>query len=105
MLYDVIHSSQAAGAANSAQALGFLYNHGGLNNQKMAIAGLLLSAIESRRPVRLPYVYIRDQRIADEYLARFQDIFELDAVAELGRRHDFMINDAAPGGDRGGWEY
>src|SRR5579863_5889331 len=105
MLYDVFHSSQAPRSPDNPQALSFLYNHGGLNNQKMAIAGLLLSAIENRRAVCLPHVYIKDQRIKDEYLARFQDVFELDAVAELGRRHDLTISDANPGGDRGGWEY
>jgi len=105
MLYDVVHSSQAIRTPDSAQTLGFLYNHGGLNNQKMAIAGLLLSAIESRLAVNLPYIYVKDQRTDDEYLARFQDVFELDAVADFGRRHDIAINPGGASGVRGGWDY
>lgn len=104
MLYEVINSSQAAGAPDSAQAVGFLYNHGGLNNQKMAIAGLLLSGIEHRLAVNLPYIHVRDQRTEEEYLANFQDVFELDAVEEFGRRHDIEINHGCPSGVRGGWD-
>jgi hypothetical protein len=105
MLYNVVHSSQAARGPDSPRALGFLYNHGGLNNQKMAIAGLLVSAIENRLTVNLPYIYVKDQRTDDEYLARFQDVFELDAIAEFGRRHGIAINEEYSSGVRGGWDY
>jgi hypothetical protein len=105
MLYDVIHSSQAEAAPDSPQAVGFLYNHGGLNNQKMAIVGLFLAAIERRSAVNLPYIYVKDQRTDDEYLAKFQDVFEFDAIAAFGRRHGVAVDPVRASGVRGGWEY
>ncbi len=105
MLYEVMHSSQVAGAPDNPRALGFLYNHGGLNNQKMAIAGLLVSAIEKRLTVNLPYIYVKDQRTDEEYLARFQDVFELDAVNDFARQHDLSIGHLGASGVRGGWDY
>jgi len=105
MRYQVIHSSQAAGAPDDPRALGFLYNHGGLNNQKMAIAGLLVAAIEKRLAVNLPYIYLKDQRTDDEYLARFQDVFELDAIDDFAKRYDLSINHGGASGVRGGWDY
>jgi hypothetical protein len=104
MLYDVIHSSLAAVVPDSPHALGFLYNHGGLNNQKMAIAGLLVSAIERRLSVNLPYIYVKDQRTDEEYLAKFQDVFDLEAISDFGRRHGIAINHLGPSGVRGGWD-
>ena len=33
---------------------GYFYNHGGLNNQKMALVGLMLTGIARGEPINLP---------------------------------------------------
>jgi hypothetical protein len=104
MLYEVVHSSQAAAAPDVPGTVGFLYNHGGLNNQKMAIVGLLLSAIEGRAAANLPYIYVKDQRTDDEYLARFEEVFALDPIIAFGRRNGIAVHHQHPSGVRGGWD-
>ncbi len=105
MLYDVIHSSQARRIPGGPGAVSFLYNHGGLNNQKMAIAGLLLSSVEHCSRVNLPYIYLKDQRTDEEYLARFEDVFDLDTMHTFGERNGIDIHAECPSGDRGGWDH
>ncbi len=78
MSYRMVNGSQAARAPDDPGVLGYLYNHGGLNNQKMALLGLLLAGIKDAKPINLPYIYNRDQRTDQEYVVRIEEIFDVD---------------------------
>jgi hypothetical protein len=105
MLYDMVNANQAPKAPDAQGVLGYWYNHGGLNNQKMALVGLILSAIRDRRPVNLPYVYNKDLRTEQEHLVRLENVFDLDAIRDFAGRHGVPVHSACPSGERGGWDY
>jgi hypothetical protein len=105
MAYEVVHASRAAAATARSGVAGYLYNHGGINNQKMAVVALMLSAIERRMAVSLPYIYIRDQTTEDEYLTAFGNVFDMQCVHDFARRANLTIDDTLPGGARDGWDY
>ncbi|WP_428485576.1 hypothetical protein [Rhodopila sp.] len=105
MLYEVVHSSQVVPAPPTSNVVEYLYNHGGLNNQKMAFIGLLINAIEHGLSLNLPYMYLKDQKSVEEILTNFANVFEIEAVHEFARRKDVRIIDGSPGGKRDGWDH
>ena len=42
--------------------IGYAWNDGGLNNQKLALLGLMIEASRSGAAVYLPQIYSKDQR-------------------------------------------
>lgn len=105
MAFKLIHSSQAPRSPERPDVLGYFYNHGGLNNQKMALVALLLQAIRERKAVNLPYIHNRDQTTTEEYLVRIEDVFDIGRILAFGQRHGLTILNECPGGVRGGWDY
>jgi hypothetical protein len=105
MPYTMIEGDQAPRGPEASGVPGYLYNHGGLNNQKMALIGLMLSGIRDKQPINLPYIYNRDQRTDQEYVVRIEEIFEIDRVFDFAERHDLTILTQCPSGERGGWVY
>ena len=106
MLYDMVDARHAARAPDSTGVLGYWYNHGGLNNQKMALVGLILSGIRDRRPINLPYIYNKDLRTEQEHLVRLGHVSRRnprfatrDSSAAGTRRvgiRRFSVNDTPP---------
>ncbi|HYZ22545.1 MAG TPA: hypothetical protein VE690_10350 [Rhodopila sp.] len=105
MLYETLDAGAAPRKAEAPDTLGYLYNHGGLNNQKMAILGLLLGGVRQRQPVTVPYIYNKDQRTEAETLARFEDIFDPAPITEFTGAHGVPISLGPPTGSRGGWDW
>jgi hypothetical protein len=105
MSYRMVLGSEAARAPDSPDVLGYFYNHGGLNNQKMALAGLLLAGVERRQAINLPYIYNRDQKTDEEYVIRIEDVFDLDRILHFGQQYGLTIRTQCPSGERGGWEH
>ena len=105
MLYDMVNADQAARAPDSPGVLGYWYNHGGINNQKQALIGLLLSATKDRQTVNLPYIYNKDLQTEDEYLVRLENVFDLSLIQAFVRRQGLALQSACPSGQRGGWHY
>jgi hypothetical protein len=105
MLYDMVNATQAARAPDSPGVRGYWYNHGGLNNQKMALIGLLLSGIKDRQTINLPYIYNKDLQTEQEYLVRFENVFELNRIRDFARLHGVTVLSACPSGERGGWDW
>jgi hypothetical protein len=104
MLYETMDAAAAPRTAGEPNTLGYLYNHGGLNNQKMAFLGLLLESIRQCQPVTLPYIYNKDQRTEAETLARFEDVFDPAPIAAFAAAHGVPITPGPPTGIRGGWD-
>jgi hypothetical protein len=105
MPFELIHSSQAPRSPDQPDVLGYFYNHGGLNNQKMALVALFLQAIRDRKVVNLPYIHNRDQTTTEEYLVRIEQVFDIERILAFARRHGLTILHECPGGERGGWDY
>ena len=105
MCYAMVSGRGLAGAPAAPGVLAYLYNHGGINNQKMALAGLLLKGIKSGNPVNLPFIYNRDQRTEEEYVIRLNDVFEVDRILEVAERHGVVVLTEQPCGERNGWDY
>jgi hypothetical protein len=105
MRYAMMPGKEIAGAPGSPGVLGYLYNHGGLNNQKMALVGLILSGIKTGQAINLPYIYNRDQRTDEEYVTRIEEIFEIEPILDFAGRNGLVVLTDQPSGERGGWEY
>jgi hypothetical protein len=105
MRYAMMPGKEIASAPGSPGVLGYLYNHGGLNNQKMALVGLMLSGINTGGAINLPYIYNRDQRTDEEYVTRIEEIFEIDRILDFAGRNGMTVMTEQPSGERGGWDY
>jgi hypothetical protein len=105
MTYPTFLPEHAPRQEEQKDVLGYFYNNGGLSNQKMALSGLLLAGVVRREAINLPYIHIKDQRIEDEWLARFDDVFEIDPILSFARQFDIPRVGAVPSGERGGWPF
>ena len=105
MRYDTIPWTQAPKAPDSPGVLSYLFNHGGLNNQKMALVGLLLSAIRDQQAVNLPYIYNKDQQTEDEAVTSLNTVFDLAGITGFASRNNLTVLSRCPSGERGGWSY
>ena len=105
MHHTLMDGGRAARAPDVRDVLGYLYNHGGLNNQKMALIGLFLSGIKERQPINLPYIHNRDQTTDQELVVRIEEIFDLDRILEFAALHNLTVLKQCPSGERGGWDY
>jgi hypothetical protein len=105
MPYTVMRGTEAPCAPEQSGVQGYLYNHGGLNNQKMALVGLMLSGIRDKQPINLPYIYNRDQRTDQEDVVRIEEVFDVERILAFARLHDLTVLTRCPSGARGGWDY
>jgi hypothetical protein len=105
MRYAMTNGREVVRAPDTPGVQGYLYNHGGLNNQKMALIGLILSGIKDKQTINLPYIYNRDQKTDQEYVVRIEEIFDLDRILHFAAQHDLQVLTQCPSGERGGWSY
>jgi len=105
MAYATFLPGQAARQPEQPDVLGYFYNNGGLSNQKMALSGLLLAGVAKRTAINLPYIHIKDQRIEAEWLARFDDVFEIEPIISFSRQFGIPQIGMVPSGERGGWPF
>ena len=105
MLYETIHATQAPRSSAGSDMLGFLYYKGGVNNQKMAIAGLLLTAIVKRQRISLPYIYLWDQMLDGDQLTSFGNVFATEPVQRFAEQIQVVLANGPPVGDRAEWTY
>lgn len=86
--------------------LGYYYNNGGLNNQRVALLGLFLRAKEWQRAIVLPEMSIKNIANNSENPAVLMDFFNLDAVLALATRHGIdIVRDDPAEWPTGGWDY
>jgi hypothetical protein len=101
-------------------ALGYIYNNGGLNNQKLTLLGLFKAAKDQRRPVRLPDFFLHDQAavVADreaharglnprreERRIAFDQIYDPEPLRAFARAQGIELIEGAADGEVGGWTY
>jgi len=87
-------------------AIGYAYNGGGLNNQKLALFGLFKNARDTGRKLVLPYISIVDQIAGSHRPIALDAVFEVDAVTSFARRYEIAIADEdASSREPGGWDY
>lgn len=100
--------------------LGFLYNHAGLNNQKICLLGLLAMGKQRNQPVYLPDFYLQDQQSyvsdvrdgakggvpqRDERRVRLGEVYRLEALLAFAREQGISVLDGPPIGVHGGWNF
>lgn len=73
--------------------IGYAWNDGGLNNQKLALLGLMIEASRSGSAVYLPQIYSKDQRDQRSGLFDFADIFCFDQFRDFATRWNVAIVD------------
>ena len=87
----------------------YLFNPGGLNNQKWALLGLFLAAHATGRPVILPDMCVLDHRRAASDRVAIGSVFDLPALRLFAAAQGVTILPGPPqpeaGGDAGGWEF
>jgi hypothetical protein len=105
MAYSTFLPEHAPRQQEQADVLGYFYNNGGLSNQKMALSGLLLAGVARREAINLPYIHVKDQRIEDEWLADFDDVFEVEPILSYAHQYDIPHVGTVPSGERGGWPF
>ncbi len=89
-----------------AATLGYTFNRGGLNNQKLALFGLFLRAFrEGPRRIVLPDLILFDQVTFNHVRVPISDGFRLEELRAFAARNEIEILDHAPCGDRGAWDY
>jgi hypothetical protein len=71
----------------------------------MALIALILSGIEDRQAINLPYIHNRDQTTDQESIVRIEEIFDLGRILDFAALHDLTVLTQCPSGQRGGWEY
>lgn len=91
--------------------IGYGWNDGGLNNQKLALLGLMIEASHSRSAAYLPKIYSKDSIESRSGLFEFSDIFWVDQFLGFAERWNIAIIGApesiryADRLERGGWNY
>ena len=99
-----------ASAASGDEPIGFDYNDGGINNQKLALLGLILEAGERGCPIYLPRLYGKEFNDSLSTFHAFDDIFDLSLIAGFLDRWNIAVVPApnrtyADRIERGGWNY
>lgn len=86
--------------------LGYSYNMGGLNNQKLALFGLFLKAHrEGPRQIVLPDFLVYDMVSYNHIPVPLDQALRLDPLRDFAARHGIEILDISPRGDKGGGVY
>lgn len=93
-------------AAMDNACLGYLYNNGGLNYQKMTLLGLFLRAWrQGTRRVMLPDWYSLDTVSSNSAPVPFADVMRIEPLRDFAARYGIEIIDGPPRGEPGGWDY
>ncbi|HVY15289.1 MAG TPA: hypothetical protein VHB27_08680 [Rhodopila sp.] len=101
------------------EALGYLYNNGGLNNQKLTLLGLFMAAKEQGRPIRLPDLFLHSQETYKADVASrargmtpplrahvaLGQFYDLGAMRAFAKSEGIGLVDSPADGEVGGWTY
>jgi hypothetical protein len=90
--------------------LGFDWNDGGINNQKLALLGLVILGYEQAKPIYLPRIYSKDQRDTRSSLHAFEEVFDGSAFSSFLDRWSISTipapsRDYADRIERAGWKF
>lgn len=82
------------------------HNRGGLNNQKLALFGMFLTARRTGvRRIVLPEFFAADPNRFSGRAVPFDQVFDPDRLRDFAARYDMEILPDTPPDDEGGWEY
>lgn len=87
----------------------YLFNPGGLNNQKWALLGLFLAGHATGRPIILPDMAVLDHHRKTSHRVAIGTVFDLPALRTFAAAQGVTIAPGPPqpepAGDAGGWEF
>ncbi len=92
-------------AAGTEAPLGYAFNDGGLNNQKLALLGLVLEARRTGRPMALPSLFNLDQAGGNSGTVPFGSAYRLDSFLSMLDGLGVTLADASPDPDDRGWQF
>jgi hypothetical protein len=100
--------------ATLGQPLAYLYNNGGLNNQRCALYGLFVTAMDGpEKRIILPDIFLYDHR--DIFLrgqlrevrtaVAIDTVYDLQELDSFAQDHGIRILPSQPQGEAGGWNF
>ncbi len=75
------------------EVLGYNYNDGGLNNQKLALFGLFLTGLKTKKPIVLPNMNIKNISANTNTPIPLNDVFEISYIIEFAKKHNIVLVD------------
>jgi hypothetical protein len=95
-----------ATSAPGMSSIGYPYNDGGLNNQKLALLGLFKAAYDGGCAVVLPRFSIFDQVNMSRQLVPLDSVFDIAGLRSFADARGIPIRDAEPASNGlNGWDY
>lgn len=85
--------------------LGYAFNEGGLNNQKLALLGLFLEARRTGRPLALPSFYNLDHAGGTRTTVPFAAVYRLDLFTTMLAESGVDVVEADPDPEARGWNF
>lgn len=93
-------------ASPDVDVLTYGHNRGGLNNQKLALLGMFLTARRTGvRRIILPEFFSADPNRFSGRAVPFDQVFNAARVAEFAARYDLEVVPDTPPDDEGGWDF
>lgn len=83
----------------------YLYNPGGLNNQKLALLGLFTQAKYYNKPIVLPDLWSTTSDDQTNSKIPLYNLYDTQKLHEFAQSEGRTILDTAPDGDVGGWHF
>jgi len=89
-----------------SDVIGYGFNPGGLNNQKLALLGLFLAAFEKNVPVVLPAMGVKDLVANTDLPVPLGEVFDMSRLTAFARRYGIALSQEDPAQfQTSGWEY
>ncbi len=76
---------------NEMLPIGYLYNNGGLNNQKAALAGLVVAAYATGTPMFLPDMFVLDHAGNNSGTVAFDEVYEIGPFLEFLQKYNISL--------------
>jgi hypothetical protein len=86
--------------------IGYFFNPGGLNNQKLTLLGLFLVALENKLALVLPAMGVKDLVAKTDTPVPLSDVFDISLLKSVASRHGISLSSKDPDSfQTSGWEY
>jgi hypothetical protein len=75
----------------SGERLGYSFNNGGLNNQKLALLGLVLKACEAGQPIIVPALGVKDLVAKTDVPVPFRAVYDIEAMRAFAEKYGIKL--------------
>jgi len=86
--------------------IGYLVNLGGLTNQKLALLGLFVKALQTKKTLVLPMMCVKDHVQKKNQKVPFRDVFEVEPLFQFAAEYGLvLVDDDPPEPESASWPY